>query len=81
MDEPTIKPVTIWAIIATVGFFGMSLIVVFAGEQARDLKVELYTTQRVELVQDSLIRGLQSRLEKANKLNGALELENVTDCQ
>lgn len=80
MDEPRIDPVKIWAVIVTLGFFAMCLITAFAGSQIQDLKTRLSDSQAVELVQDAYVRGLQARLAEANKLNGALELENIT-CQ
>lgn len=79
--ESRFNHTTIWAVIATVGFFGMCLIVGYAGEKIKDLETQLHTSQTIKWTQDSYIRGLQLRLEEAHKLNGALELENTTDCQ
>lgn len=80
-EEPKIKPITIFTTMVTCGFIAMCLVVSWAGTIIQDLKTTLAAERAAKREQEAYLFTLQYRLAEANKLNGALELENETDCQ
>jgi hypothetical protein len=80
-EEPKIKPATFVAIMATFGCILFMLITAWCGDQMKELRTTIELQRAAKHEQDAYLFNLQYRLEKANKLNGALVLENETDCQ
>jgi hypothetical protein len=80
-EEPKIKPATFVAIMATFGCILFMLITAWCGDKMKELRTTIQVERAVKREQDAYLFSLQYRLAEANKLNGALELENETDCQ
>jgi hypothetical protein len=80
-EEPKIKPATFVAIVATMALISSMLVIAWCGDKMNELKTTIQVERAAKREQEAYLFTLQYRLAEANKLNGALELENETDCQ